>query len=44
MYMDHVIDRMADIYKKTFPVRLKKIVYRFVVSESLLLFNSVIGV
>ena len=44
MYMDHVIDRMADIYKKTFPVRLKKIVYRFAVSESLLLFNSVIGV
>ena len=30
IHMDHVINKMADTYKKTFPVRLKKTVYRFV--------------
>ena len=41
IYKGYVIDKMFDINKKTFLLRLKKRVYRFVASE-LLLFNSVI--
>jgi len=41
IYKGYVIDKMFDINKNTFLLRLKKRVYHFVVSE-LLLFNSVI--
>ena len=42
IYRGHVIHKMAEVYKKIFPVRLKKRVHRFVVDELLLIFKCVI--
>ena len=42
IYRGHMIDKMFNVYKKTFPVRLTKGVYWFVAGELLLLFNCVI--
>ena len=44
IYRGHVIDKMADVYKKTFPVRLKKLFYRFVAGGLLFVFKCVISV
>jgi len=38
-YWGHVIHKMADLYKKTSPVRSKKRVHRFVAGELLLAFK-----
>ena len=38
-----LINEMADIYKKTFSVKSKKRIYRFVAGELLLLFKCSIG-
>jgi len=40
----YVINKMANIHKKTFPVKLKKRLYRSGASQLLLLVNSVIDV
>jgi len=42
IYRGHVIDKMADVYKKTFPMRLKKRGNSFVAGELLLAFECVI--
>jgi len=42
IYRSHVIHKMADVYKKTFPVRSKKRVHCFVAGELLLVFKCVI--
>jgi len=45
MYRSHVINKINDVYKKTFPVRLKKKrVNHFVAGELLLVFKCVIDV
>ena len=38
----HVIDKMATVYQRSFPVRSKMRVYRFVAGELLLVFKCVI--
>ena len=42
IYRDHMIDKIANVYKKTFLVRSKTLVHRFVVGELLLVFKCVI--
>ena len=42
IYRGHLIDKMANIYKKIFPVISKEKIYRFIASGVLLLFNSVV--
>ena len=44
IYMGHMIDKMADVYKRTFPVRSKIQVYCFVAGELLFVFKCVIDV
>ena len=44
MCRGHVINKMANTYKKTFPVRSKRRAYLSAVSDLLLLFNSDIEV
>ena len=44
IYMGHVIDKMADVYKRSFLMRSKKQVYRFVAGELLFEFKCVIDV
>ena len=44
IYRGHMIDKMADVYKNTFPVRSKKRVHCFVAGELLLVFKYVIDV
>ena len=44
IYRGHVMDKVADVYKKTFPVRSKKQIYRFVTGELLLVFECIIDV
>ena len=44
IYLDHVMDKMALVYQRSFPVRLKKRVHRFVAGELLLVFKPVIDV
>ena len=42
IYGGHLIHKMADVYKKSFPVRLKKkAVHHFVAGELLLVFKCV---
>ena len=40
IYLGHVIDKMAVVYQRSFPVRSKKRVHCCVASELLLVFNS----
>jgi len=44
IYRSYVIDKMANAYKKIFPVGSKQQVHRFVAGELLLLFKCVIDV
>ena len=44
IYWGHVIDKMAVVCQKSFPVRSKKRVHRFVAGELLLVFKYVIDV
>ena len=44
IYRGHMINKITDVYKKTFPVSLKKRIYRFVAGELFLLFDSVTDV
>jgi len=44
IYGGHVIDKMADVYKKTFLVGSKKRVYCFVAGELLFVFKCVIDI
>ena len=44
IYWGHVIDKMAVVYQRNFPVRSKKRVHRFVAGELLLVIKCVIDV
>ena len=44
IYWGHVIDKMAVVYQRSVPVKLKKQVHRFVAGELLLVFECVIDV